>query len=69
MAAPPIRKSKLSQSQKDAIRKARINSPHFDPAWINDGGPINIYQSCGFVTDKFREGYDEINWNLKKEAL
>jgi len=63
MAAPPIRKSKLSQSQRDTIRKQRVNSSRFDPAFIGEGGPIEIYQQCGFVNSSYRKGYDQINWN------
>ena len=64
MSAPPvIKKSKLSITQQENIRKSHINSPTFDPAWIGEGGPIDIYQSCGFVTSKYREGYDDITWN------
>lgn len=69
MAAPPIQKSKLSLSQQGAIRKSHIHSSHFDPDWIGEGGPIELYQHCGFVTDKYREGYEQINWKLKQEAL
>ena len=65
MAAPPIRKSKLSLSQKDAIRKSHIHSPHFDPAWMSEGGLIELYQHCGFVNNNYRKAYDEINWNPK----
>lgn len=65
----PIKTSKLSQMQKDRIRKSHIHSSHFDPNWIGEGGPIELYQHCGFVNNNYREGYDEINWNLKQETL
>ena len=62
MAAPPIRKSKLSITQQENIRKAHSKSSRFDPSWIGEGGPIEIYQSCGFVTDDYRNHYEDINW-------
>jgi len=60
-----------SQTQLDRERKARINASHFDPAYIGEGGPINIVLSCGFVNDNYRKGmelekgltgYDNIKW-------
>ena len=61
----PIKTSKLSQMQKDALRKQRIKNSRFDPAFIGEGGPIELYQHCGFVNTNYRKGYDEINWNSK----
>ena len=58
----------LSQGDKDRIRKQHINSPKFDPAFIGEGGPINLVQSCGFVNNKYRKGFDEIKWNFNKET-
>lgn len=64
MSAPPVvKKSPLSQTQQDNIRKSHIKSRHFDPAWIGEGGPIDIYQSCGFVSNTFRDNYDDIKWD------
>ena len=48
---------------QDRIRKA----PHFDPENIGVGGPIYIIQTTLLPNKNFRKGYDNINWNNKKE--
>jgi len=64
--------AKPSQTQLDRERKARINASHFDPAYIGEGGPINIYLSCSFINGNYRNGmelkngktgYDNIKWD------
>jgi len=54
------KRSGLSQTQKDKIRQQRINNSRFDPKFMGEGGPVYMYQSCGFVTNKYRNEYDRI---------
>ena len=46
----------------DHIRKAHIQNSRFDPATIGEGGPINFWQHCGFVTSQYRDNYDDVKW-------
>jgi len=70
--------SSLSQTQKDRIRKQHINSSHFDPKYIGEGGSIDLVLSCGFVNKSYRDGielekgrtgYDNIKWNKPKQEI
>jgi len=65
------KRSGLSQTQKDKLRKARINSQTFDTSFAGEGGPVFLYQACGFNNKNFTEGielpngktgYDNIKW-------
>ena len=45
----------------DHVRKAHAKNSRFNPANIGEGGPINEWQHCGFTTQKYRDGYDNVN--------
>ncbi len=63
MAAPPVKKPRKSLTQLGRERKQRITASHFDPKYIGEGGPVYIYQQCGFTTQAFRDNYDGIKWD------
>lgn len=56
---------RLNDRTREKMFKRVTNkaSRHFDPDHIGLTGPINSYLSCGFVTQKYRDNYDKINWN------
>ena len=51
---------------KDITRLQHINYDKFAATNMGEGGPINLYQFCGFVTKKYRNHYDQINWGKKE---
>lgn len=59
----PIAMNTPNQTQKDRARKAMINAPHFDPANIGIGGPVETYVGEPSNTPAFRKNYDNIQWD------
>ena len=53
----------LTQTQEDRVRKSHIDNPKFSTENIGESGPINDVLSCGHTTQKFRDHYDEIQWD------